>query len=125
MPKHATKTSFGKGVSGNPAGRKKQTPEYFEFKAAIAALLPTAVERVSEMLDATHKDGTADMQTRERAIHIVFDRNIGKLAQVTEITGKDGAAIQIEDNTPSIKILLAAALPQPTTPTIEGKADGE
>jgi hypothetical protein len=54
-------------------------------------------------------------------MHIVIERNIGKVVQVTEVQGKDGGAIQVEDNTPAIRILLQAALPKPVI--IEGEIE--
>jgi hypothetical protein len=44
---------FPKGVSPNPGGRPKAHPE---VRALIAAKLPTAVEKLGNMLDSADKD---------------------------------------------------------------------
>lgn len=88
----------------------------FDIKLAIKSLLPRAFEVLEEMVN-----DPKDPLRRERGMHIVIERNIGKVVQVTEVQGKDGGAIQVEDNTPAIRILLQAALPKPVI--IEGEIE--
>lgn len=121
MPKHATSTSFQKGKSGNPAG--PPTKNVIErARSTLQEFLPQAFGHLQAMFDAKiDREGHSepDMATRERAMHIVFDRNLGKMVEKKEISGADGGAIKIEDNTPSIRLLLTAALP----PLIEGEKE--
>lgn len=48
-----------------------------------------------------------------------LERLHGKVVEKKEISGADGGAIKIEDNTPSIRVLLTAALP----PLLEGEKE--
>lgn len=116
MPRHATSTSFKKGQSGNPTGSAKASHERYEFKAALEAMLPLANQRLQEMLDSD------DFEKHRFAIPLIHDRTQGKAVERKELTGADGGKIQIEDSTPSIRLLLQQALPQEVK-TIEGEKD--
>ena len=67
-------TSFRKGQSGNPGGRKKRTQEEKDALEMIRKLAPQAVERLREILEDPRVK-TSDLL---RAIEIVFDRTFGK-----------------------------------------------
>lgn len=114
----ASSTSFKKGQVANPNGRPRLTPERFEFKQAMESLLPLAWQRLHEML------ASDDQKKHEFAIPIVFDRTQGKAIERKELTGANGGAIQIEDSTPAIRLLLQAAI-EAETKVIEVKAEGE
>lgn len=122
MPKHATSTSWEKGKSGNPAGRPKL--EVIEYaKVRLAQLSPAALDHLERMLSAIDIDtGEPDDLMRERGMNVWFDRVLGKAVERKELTGADGGKIQIEDSTPSIRLLLQQALPQEVK-TIEGEKD--
>lgn len=109
-------TSFVKGKTGNPSGRPPMTPEKFEFKEAMAAMLPKALTKLRDMLECD------DFEERRFAVQTVLDRNLGKAIERKELTGADGGKIQIEDSTPSIRLLLQQALPQEVK-TIEGEKE--
>lgn len=116
MPQHATKTSWKKGKSPNPAGRPPMSPEKYDFKLALERMMPLASQRLREMLESD------DFEKHKFAIPIVYDRYLGKAIERKELTGAGGGAIQIEDNTPSIRLLLQQALPaEEPTKTIDGE----
>jgi hypothetical protein len=109
-------TSFKKGQVANPTGRPPLTPERFEFKQAMERLLPIAWQRLDEML------ASDDFEKHKFAIPIVFDRTQGRAIERKEVTGAAGGAIQIEDSTPAIRLLLQAVIADETK-VIEAKAD--
>ena len=76
--------SFPKGVSGNPGGRPKQTPEQKDALEAIRGLTPRAVEVMREILDSPRSGEVAKLRVAE----IVLDRTYGKAtAQVMLTSG--------------------------------------
>lgn len=92
------------------------TPEKYDFKLALERMMPLASQRLREMLESD------DFEKHKFAIPIVYDRHLGKAIERKELTGAGGGAIQIEDNTPSIRLLLQQALPQEPV-TIEVESD--
>lgn len=130
MPKRATKTSFVKGKSPNPGGVPKggRPPEFKDKIAAAKAkfqdLLPAAFDVLDQMFNAEFvtKAGKREpnMALRTEAMHIVLNRNLGMVVERKEISGADGGAIKIEDNTPSVRLLLQSAL---IPLTIDAKED--
>lgn len=137
---------FTKGVCPNPNGRPKLSPEEREVreeKQAAAAerkeiqrlaavnflheleqLSGEAINVICGMMQAEHAPGKPDWKTREIGTTIYLDRIHGKVADVTKSTLNGSLALRVEDNTPSIAVLLAQALP-PQPATIEGKTDGD
>ena len=81
------KGHFVKGNNANPGGRPKA--DY-----SISALIDEAVSRT----DWSFIIGVLKKRARRgdyKAIEILLDRRFGKPVQQTEVTGKDGAAIEI------------------------------
>lgn len=115
MPQHATKTSFVKGKSGNLKGKPPLTEilkaEHIDARELCRALTERAIKVYAEGL--THKDHNIRVLCADR----IIDRGWGKVVEKKEITGAEGGAIKIEDNTPSVRILLQQAL----GPIIEGE----
>ena len=95
--------------------------ERFEFKQAMESLLPKAVGVLAEMLEAMLPSGEIDRSVRERGMHIVFDRTQGRVVERKELTGANGAAIQIEDSTPAIRLLLQQVMADEAPKVIEAE----
>ena len=113
MPQHATSTSFKKGQSGNPAGPKtgiKRT-----IQELFGPLEPLAMANVLEFLQ------DEDKAVRVEMTRYVIERLHGKVVERKELTGADGGKIQIEDSTPSIRLLLQQAIGD--VKTIEGEKE--
>jgi hypothetical protein len=73
----ATKTSFKKGQSGNPAGRPKDGPEAKEAKSLALKKCPRAIERLGELME--HDEPYA-----VTAANALLDRGLGKPTQEIE-----------------------------------------
>lgn len=120
-PRRANSTVFKKGKCPNPGGVPKgMTREEHRDRIALAKgkfqdLLPKAFYVLEQMFKAENvgKNGKKkpDLATREIAMNIVFNRALGMVVEKKEISGADGAPIRIEDNTPSVRLLLQSALP--------------
>lgn len=113
MPQRATSTSFKKGQVANPNGRPRlEVVEY--AKTRLAELTPAALDHLQRMLGATIVDDdgndTPDDAMRERGMLICLERVLGKAVERKELSGADGGKIQIEDSTPTIRLLLQQAL---------------
>ena len=65
---------FKPGISGNPGGRPKHTPEQRDALEAVKSLAPDAVEAMARLLKA--KDTPPALQVR--IAEIVLDRAYGK-----------------------------------------------
>lgn len=117
MPQRATKTSFTKGKSGNPAGKPPLSPEVIierrDAREMARLYTQEAIENYAKWMRSS--DPVISLQAGDRLI----ERGWGKVVEKKEITGAEGGAIRIEDNTPSIKILLQSAL----GPLIEGEKE--
>jgi hypothetical protein len=75
---------FQKGKSGNPGGKKPLAPD---VKKALADMMPQAVARLGQLLVSD------DERVSLRAAEVVIERNLGKVPQPMEHSGKEGAAI--------------------------------
>ncbi len=53
----------------------------------------------------------------------LINRGWGKVVERKELTGEGGGAIKIEDNTPSIRVLLQQVLTLENDPIIEESSD--
>lgn len=94
------------------------SPERFDFKQAMESLLPKAWEELGRMLMAE------DFEERRFAIQTVMDRTQGKAVERKELTGANGAAIQIEDSTPAIRLLLQQVIEHETKVLdVKGESD--
>lgn len=115
MPKRATSTSFQKGKSGNPLGGavvpKAVLIERRDAREMAQLYTQEAIETYAKWMRSS--DPLISMQAIDR----IIDRGWGKVVEKKEISGADGGAIKIEDNTPSVRILLQQAL----GPLIEGE----
>jgi hypothetical protein len=83
---------FKPGESGNPAGRPPVNPDVRE---ALKAACPAAVARLAAMVDSKW----IDPEVQLKAAHIIIERVLGKVATPLELTGRDGAAINVEGKT--------------------------
>jgi len=78
---------FTKGVSGNPNGRK---PIPTEIKEALTALVPRAIERLTNIID----DSEDDKLVME-AVKVVLDRVYGKPAQALDIESNNNHTLEV------------------------------
>ncbi len=81
---------FVKGQSGNPGGRPK---DEYGLKELARAKTIEAIETIIEIM----QDAEAPHAARLNAACALLDRGHGKPVQMTEITGKDGGAIETKD----------------------------
>lgn len=72
---------FQKGVSGNPGGRPKETPEMKDAKDKARKLCPKAVDRLAQLMDS------ANEQVAAAAANSILDRGLGRPVQA--IVGGD------------------------------------
>ena len=86
MPK--TRTSFAKGQSGNPRGKKPIPPD---VKTALQDLVPDAIRCLKRIVKSK---SSGPVQTK--AAEIILDRVFGKPAQQVQHTGADGGTLRIE-----------------------------
>lgn len=113
MPKHATRTSFVKGKSGNPGGlTKTDAAKRLTIQDLFGPLQDQAMDNIKGFLR-----NDKDKRMQWEVTQYVVERLHGKVVERKEISGADGGAIKIEDNTPSVRILLQQAL----GPVIEGE----
>ena len=78
---------FAKGQSGNPGGRPK---DEYGLKELAKAKTKEAIETIIEIM----RDKEAPHAARLNAACALLDRGHGKPVQMTEVTGKDGGAIE-------------------------------
>ena len=81
---------FVKGQSGNPGGRPKDD---LGLKELARAYTKEALDTLIEVM----QDKEAPHAARLTASCAILDRGHGKPVQMTEITGKDGGAIETMD----------------------------
>jgi hypothetical protein len=87
-PDIRTKTGqFKKGVSGNPAGRKK-IPD--EIKESLTQLVPKAVERLTDIINSS-KNEKIVMQ----AVEVIFNRVYGKPQQQLDIESNNSHTLEV------------------------------
>lgn len=78
---------FKKGVSGNPSGRKPVPPE---IKEALTALVPKAVERLTQIINESENDKIV-MQ----AVEVVLNRVYGKPLQQVDLESKNEHTLEV------------------------------
>lgn len=93
MPPGERAPGFAPGVSGNPGGRARVTPDMQKAKDNSRAASPEMVE----VLLAIARNAESDDHARIKAANSVLDRALGKPEQ--SITGADGAPLLPEFNT--------------------------
>lgn len=79
-------TSFAKGQSGNPGGRRKVPAEVY---VAMGALTMPAVLRLGELIQS------GDEKVALGAVKEALERNLGKVLQSVEHAGEGGGAIEV------------------------------
>lgn len=84
------RAGFKKGQSGNPSGRPKRTVEELDLIAACKAKTPAALETIVEIMYNGEQE-----KSRLTAAQYIIDRGYGKPVQQTELTGKNGAPIEV------------------------------
>ncbi len=67
-------TRFKPGISGNPSGRPKRTPDEIKAMNAIRKLAPAAARKMKEML----MDPRTPAAVRVKICEIILDRTFGK-----------------------------------------------
>ena len=107
---NSTKTApgvpFKPGQSGNPNGRPKEPKEFKELAKARSLDALKVVIDIMNNYEAKHSD-------RIKAAEMIIDRAYGKAIQATEISGPEGAPIEIatpEERRQRIESLLQKRL---------------
>lgn len=72
---------FKPGVSGNPSGRPKKTPQELDLIAACKAKTPEALNVIVKIMEAGDKDSV-----RLAAAQSIIERAYGKPVQPTDMT---------------------------------------
>lgn len=72
----APKTAFAKGVTGNPGGRPKRTPEEIDLVAACRAKTPDALNVMVEIMQNGEQE-----KNRLTAAQAIIERAYGKPVQ--------------------------------------------
>jgi len=76
----APATAFKKGVSGNPGGRPKKTPEQFELEAACKMKAAEALDVMTDLMANARQDSV-----RLQAALAIIERGHGKPLQRSEV----------------------------------------
>jgi hypothetical protein len=115
-PKRPGNPAWVKGVSGNPVGRRA---EIVRDKGMELCRMASA-EAIQVYIDGLKHP---NVEIRLTCADRILDRAWGKVVERKELAGPGGSALQVEvqDNTPTIRLLLDAALP----PIIEGSSTPE
>jgi hypothetical protein len=112
--KPKARAGWVKGQSGNPAGKKPGTRNKatLEIRALARDHGETAIKRLVHLLDHALSE-TAQIQAAKE----LLDRGFGKPAQAVELSGKDGAPMEVrslreglEALTPKQRAAIRAAL---------------
>lgn len=99
----ADKNPFPPGISTNPGGRPKSTPEMIAARVNARAAAPRMVSILVSIADSEEADPTA----RIKACVAVLDRALGKPEQA--ITGADGGPIVTNSSDAGMVAALVAA----------------
>lgn len=75
----APKSAFKAGISGNPGGRPKRTPEEFELVAACKAKAPEALAVLMQIMENGENE-----KNRMTAAQAIIERGFGKPVQPTD-----------------------------------------
>jgi hypothetical protein len=113
-PKRVIGRPFQKGVSGNPGGRP----------AASYDIATLARQYAPEALQALH-DALNDPRLKVQAAQVLLDRGFGRPLQRQELSGPDGAPIQVQqvpDDRPVLDGFLVEFTEQKA---VEGGSDKE
>jgi len=98
---------FVPGVSGNPTGRPKRTPEEVSLIDACRAKSPEALAVIENLMATSRND-----RVRMDAALAIIERAHGKPTQPTTIAGGTGGPVQLEAIRTTDWNALRAALQQ-------------
>lgn len=82
------KNGFKPGVSGNPAGRAKKTPQELDLIAACKAKTPDALNVIVQLMQTADKDSV-----RLAAAQSIIERAYGKPVQPADVSVSGGLMI--------------------------------
>ncbi len=83
----APSTAWKPGVSGNPTGRPKETPELHEIRLLARGHAPEAIRRLAALIHSPHE------QVSLRAADLVLTRGYGPAAPAAEPIGENAPVL--------------------------------
>lgn len=96
-PARTTAGRFRKGASGNPSGRPKVALELAETARTYTAQALTTLGTICA-------DTEAPAAARVSAACALLDRGYGKPVQPTELSGPDGAALEVQHDLAALSL---------------------
>jgi hypothetical protein len=118
----APRTAFKKGVSGNPKGRAKRTPQELDLIAACRDKTPRALDVLVEIMETGQIE-----RNRLAAAMAIIERGYGKPVQPIDAHPVDERAEETEaqwaKGMDELRAAFAARLAKPEPITIEAEVD--